>query len=88
MFAENQQARGYVLASEGPRHCLGSARCERRAPDSRDLTFRHALDVDESGEHVVFDSTTGSLWVSQNQGDSWTDVSANLPPIYCARFDK
>ncbi len=51
-----------------------------------DLAFRHALDVDRSGERLVFGSTTGALWVSENGGDSWTTVSANLPPVYCTRF--
>jgi hypothetical protein len=31
-------------------------------------------------------STTGSLWVSEDQGDSWQLVSAHLPPIYAVRF--
>jgi hypothetical protein len=35
-----------------------------------DLTLRHALDVDGSGERLAFGSTTGSLWVSENGGDS------------------
>jgi len=51
-----------------------------------DLTFRHALAVDESGDRLAFGSTTGSLWVSEDQGDSWMTVSTHLPPIYCVRF--
>jgi hypothetical protein len=51
-----------------------------------DLVFRHALDVDESGDRLVMGSTTGSLWISENQGDTWTQVSTHLPPIYCTRF--
>jgi hypothetical protein len=51
-----------------------------------DLTFRHALVVDESGDRLAFGSTTGSLWVSEDQGDSWTCVTANLPPVYCIRY--
>jgi hypothetical protein len=51
-----------------------------------DLTFRHALDVDEKGNCLAFGSTTGSLWVTDDQGDSWRCVSAHLPPIYCVRF--
>jgi hypothetical protein len=52
-----------------------------------DLTFRHALDVDETGERLVFGSTTGAVWVSENGGDSWTCVSTHLPPVYCTRFE-
>jgi hypothetical protein len=51
-----------------------------------DLTFRHGLDVDESGDRLAFGSTTGSLWTSDNQGDTWSLVSAHLPPIFCVRF--
>jgi len=51
-----------------------------------DLTLRHALDVDASGERLAFGSTTGSLWVSENGGDSWMHLSAHMPPIYAVRF--
>ncbi len=51
-----------------------------------DLVYRHALDVDESGERLAFGSTTGSLWVSDDQGDSWQTVSTHLPPVLCVRF--
>jgi photosystem II stability/assembly factor-like uncharacterized protein len=51
-----------------------------------DITLRHALDVDATGERLAFGSTTGSLWVSENGGDSWSHVSAHLPPVYAVRF--
>jgi len=51
-----------------------------------DLVFRHALDIDESGRRLAFGSTTGSLWVTEDQGDSWTEVSSHLPPVHCVRF--
>ncbi|MCE9591456.1 MAG: exo-alpha-sialidase [Planctomycetes bacterium] len=51
-----------------------------------DIAFRHALDVDPTGTRLAMGSTTGSLWVSENQGDSWTNVSEHLPPVYCVRF--
>ena len=51
-----------------------------------DLVFRHALDIDESGQRLAFGSTTGSLWVTDNQGDDWSCVSNHLPPIHCVRF--
>ncbi len=53
-----------------------------------DLVYRHALDVDESGNRLAFGSTTGSLWISDDGGDSWQTVSSNLPPIYAVRFEK
>jgi photosystem II stability/assembly factor-like uncharacterized protein len=51
-----------------------------------DLTFRHGLDIDASGERLAFGTTTGSLWVTEDQGDSWQAVSQHLPPVYCVRF--
>jgi len=51
-----------------------------------DLVYRHALDVDGSGEQLVFGSTTGSVWASENAGDSWVTISTHLPPVYAVRF--
>jgi len=51
-----------------------------------DLVFRHALDVDATGDRLAMGSTTGNLWISENGGDRWHEVSANLPPIYQVRF--
>ena len=51
-----------------------------------DLVYRHALAIDGSGDVLAFGSTTGSLWVSEDGGDSWTTVSTHLPPIYSVRF--
>ncbi len=53
-----------------------------------DLTFRHGLDIDETGNRLVFGSTTGALWVTEDQGDSWQTISQHLPPVYCVRFAK
>jgi hypothetical protein len=53
-----------------------------------DLVFRHALDVDETGDRLAFGSTTGSLWLTENAGDSWQTLSSNLPPVYAVRFEK
>jgi hypothetical protein len=53
-----------------------------------DLVYRHALDVDGSGERLAFGSTTGSVWLSENGGDSWQTLSTNLPPVYAVRFEK
>jgi hypothetical protein len=51
-----------------------------------DLVYRHGLAVDDSGDRLAMGSTTGGLWLSGDQGDSWRGVSARLPPIYCVRF--
>ncbi len=31
---------------------------------------------------LAFGSTTGNLFISEDSGDSWTCIHANLPPIY------
>lgn len=51
-----------------------------------DIVFRHALDVDSTGERLVMGSSTGGLWVSEDAGDTWRQVAGNLPPIYAVRF--
>ncbi len=51
-----------------------------------DLIYRHAFVIDEVGRTLGFGSTTGNLWISDDRGDSWSNVSNSLPPIYCARF--
>jgi len=51
-----------------------------------DIVFRHALDIDDSGDRLAFGSTTGGLWVSEDQGDSWHCISHSLPPVYSVRF--
>lgn len=51
-----------------------------------DVVLRHALDVDSTGNFLAFGSTTGGLWVSEDQGDHWTMVSHTLPPVYGVRF--
>ncbi len=55
---------------------------------SYDLVYRHALDVDAAGTVLAMGSTSGSLWISTDSGDSWTHVSAHLPPIYAVRFGR
>ncbi len=51
-----------------------------------DLVYRHALDVDRSGERLAIGSTTGHLWLTEDGGDTWQTAAANLPPIYQVRF--
>lgn len=52
-----------------------------------DIVFRHCLDVDPTGSTLLMGSTTGNLWVSEDQGDNWQTLSHNLPPIYTIRWD-
>jgi len=53
---------------------------------SYDLVYRHGLDIDSTGNCLSFGSTTGNLWISEDQGDRWTQISGFLPPVYCVRF--
>ena len=50
------------------------------------LVYRHALDVDRSGQRLAMASTTGSLWVTEDGGDAWTHVTSALPPVACVRW--
>jgi hypothetical protein len=51
-----------------------------------DLVYRHGLVVDETGRSLLMGSTTGNLWASDDAGDSWINVSTQLPPIHALRF--
>jgi hypothetical protein len=51
-----------------------------------DVVYRHALALDAAGERLAFGSTTGGLWVSEDQGDSWAEVTHTLPPVYAVCF--
>jgi hypothetical protein len=51
-----------------------------------DVVYRHALALDTAGKRLAFGSTTGGVWVSEDQGDSWECVSHTLPPVYAVRF--
>ena len=54
--------------------------------DAYDLVYRHCLDVCATGDNLVFGSSTGGLWTSPDQGDTWHMAEARLPPIYATRF--
>jgi BNR-Asp box repeat len=50
------------------------------------LVYRHGLDVDGTGERLAMASTTGSLFVSDDAGDTWTHVTSGLPPVACVQW--
>jgi photosystem II stability/assembly factor-like uncharacterized protein len=50
------------------------------------LVYRHSLDIAGDGRTLAFGSTTGSVWISEDSGESWERLSAELPPVYCVRF--
>lgn len=51
-----------------------------------DVVYRHALAIDDTGDRLAMGSTTGGLWVSEDQGESWACVSHTLPPVYAVHF--
>ncbi len=51
-----------------------------------DIVFRHALDIDATGNRLALGSSTGSLWITENGGAAWNCLSTHLPQIYCVRF--
>jgi hypothetical protein len=50
------------------------------------LVYRHCLDLTGDGNTLAFGSTTGSVWISEDSGNSWARLSADLPPVFCVRF--
>lgn len=49
-----------------------------------DVVFRHALDLE--GDRLAFGTTTGSVYVSQDRGESWRSLGHDFPPVYSVRF--
>lgn len=89
-------------AADETRHAPGGAMCVHRTRDggasfetlreglpqehAYHLVYRHALDIDATGEVLAMGSTTGGLWLSPDAGDSWETLALHLPPIYAVRF--
>lgn len=49
------------------------------------LIYRHGLDVDGTGQRLVLASTTGSLWHSNDGGNSFRHITSSLPPVLCVQ---
>lgn len=49
-----------------------------------DITFRHGLDID--GDTLVFGTTAGNVYVSDDRGDNWRNIANSLAVVYSARF--
>lgn len=54
--------------------------------ESYDLVYRHGLAVDASGQRLAFGSTTGGVWLSEDEGEHWQALPARLPPVYAVAF--
>ena len=46
-----------------------------------DFAFRHALVLE--GDTLVCGTACGSLYLSEDRGESWQTISNHFPPIYC-----
>jgi hypothetical protein len=62
---------------------LGTGLPQRHAYD---LVLRHGLAIDPAGESLAMGSTSGHLWLSQDQGESWRLIAGHLPPIHAVGF--
>ncbi len=51
---------------------------------SFDIVYRHALVA--SGDEVVFGTTTGNVFHSNDRGEHWTPISNYLPMVYSVHF--
>jgi photosystem II stability/assembly factor-like uncharacterized protein len=51
-----------------------------------DLVYRHGFQVAGDGHTLAMASTTGTLWVSEDAGESWLTVSTTLPPVAAVQF--
>ncbi|MBI1369059.1 MAG: exo-alpha-sialidase [Planctomycetes bacterium] len=51
-----------------------------------DIAYRHCLEVAPDGRTLAMGTTTGSLYLSDNAGESWQCVSNHLPPVHAVRF--
>ncbi len=49
-----------------------------------DIVFRHALDIQQ--DTLAFGTTAGNLYVSDNRGESWNNITQNLAVVYSVRF--
>jgi photosystem II stability/assembly factor-like uncharacterized protein len=49
-----------------------------------DFAFRHCLDL--AGNRLVFGTACGSLYVSEDRGETWQSLGSHLPPVYSVRF--
>ena len=54
--------------------------------DHQASALEHGLAIDDTGDCLAIGSSTGNVWVSENGGDEWVQVSSTLPQIYAVRW--
>ena len=74
----------FVARTKDGGHSWQSFRKGLPQDNAYDIVYRHALDA--AGDCLCFGSTTGNLYLSEDQGESWQCLGNNLPPIYSVRF--
>ena len=45
------------------------------------LVYRHGLALASDGRTMAMASTTGGAWISEDEGESWVALDAQLPPV-------
>lgn len=51
-----------------------------------DIVYRHALAIDDQGQQLAFGSTTGGVWTTLDQGDTWHLAHGRFPPVHAVTF--
>jgi hypothetical protein len=49
-----------------------------------DIVFRHAMDITD--ETLAFGTTAGNVYVSDDRGETWDNITQNLAVVYSVRF--
>lgn len=52
--------------------------------DCYDIVYRHAFALKE--KTLIFGSTTGNVFFSNNRGESWKQFPMNFPPVYSVKL--
>jgi hypothetical protein len=62
-------------------HDASTARFVPATKDEKRYPKGAGVVVNRTRERLALGSTTGSLWLSEDGGDSWQALSSNLPPV-------
>lgn len=65
-----------------------SRACRQGLPQAHayDLIYRHGLACTADGQILAIASTTGALWLSEDEGEHWLPLSQHLPPVASVEF--
>lgn len=54
--------------------------------DAYDIVLRHAMELSDDRKTLAMGATSGRVWIGEDGGESWHELEANLPPVYCLRW--